>query len=72
MDTPETLDPAAERPEIHRTVPPADLDVIATGGREVAALRGWRREVFGSEAIDLCEGRLALAAKGAKVITLPI
>ena len=50
----------------------ADLDLIATGVRDVPALRGWRREVFGAEALDLCDGRLALAAKGSKVVTLPL
>ena len=50
----------------------ADLDLIATGERDVPALRGWRREVFGAEALDLCDGRLALAAKGSKVVTLPL
>ncbi len=50
----------------------ADLDAIAAGGRDVHALTGWRREVFGEEALALCEGRVALAAKGAQVVTIPI
>jgi len=45
----------------------ADLDLIAAGQRDVAALRGWRREVFGADALRLCEGKLALAASGANV-----
>jgi len=52
--------------------PSADLDAIAAGMRDVPALKGWRREVFGADALRLCEGRIALAAKGqtVKVIDL--
>ena len=45
----------------------ADLDLIAAGKRDVAALSGWRREVFGADALRLCEGKLALAAAGSNV-----
>ena len=45
----------------------ADLDQIAAGKREVPALSGWRFEVFGEDALKLCEGRIALAAKGQAV-----
>jgi ribonuclease D len=48
----------------------ADLDAIAAGERDVHALHGWRREVFGADALLLCEGKLALAAKGQNVITI--
>ena len=41
----------------------ADLDKIAAGEREVPALSGWRFEVFGEDALKLCEGKIALAAK---------
>lgn len=44
-----------------------DLDAIAAGLRDVPALSGWRQEVFGEDAILLCEGRIALAAKGQMV-----
>ncbi|MEP2717517.1 ribonuclease D [Pseudophaeobacter sp.] len=47
--------------------PSADLDAIAAGEREVAALTGWRREVFGEDALRLCNGEIALAAKGQSV-----
>lgn len=47
--------------------PSADLDAIAAGQRDVAALSGWRREVFGADALRLCEGKIALAAKGQMV-----
>lgn len=45
----------------------ADLDLIAAGKRDVPALRGWRREVFGADALRLCDGKLALAAAGPNV-----
>lgn len=47
--------------------PASDLDAIAAGQRDVPALSGWRREVFGEDALRLCEGRIALAAKGRNV-----
>lgn len=45
----------------------ADLDAIAAGIRDLPALKGWRREVFGADALRLCEGRIALAAEGQTV-----
>jgi ribonuclease D len=45
----------------------ADLDAIAAGLRDVPALSGWRHEVFGADALRLCDGQIALAAKGANV-----
>jgi ribonuclease D len=45
----------------------AELDALASGERNVPALQGWRREVFGHDALRLCEGRVALAAKGKQV-----
>ncbi|MEL6227752.1 MAG: HRDC domain-containing protein, partial [Pseudomonadota bacterium] len=45
----------------------ADLDALAAGVRDVPALKGWRSEVFGTDALRLCDGRVALAAKGADV-----
>jgi len=50
----------------------ADLDAIAAGGRDLPALHGWRQEVFGTDALLLCEGRVALTAKGANVVTIRI
>lgn len=44
--------------------PAADLDGIAAGRRDIAALHGWRREVFGNDALRLCNGEIALTAKG--------
>jgi ribonuclease D len=48
----------------------ADLDAMAAGERDVHALRGWRREVFGNDALLLCEGKVALAVKGSDVVTI--
>lgn len=47
--------------------PAADLDAIAAGLRDVAALHGWRKEVFGADALRLCDGKIALAADGSDV-----
>jgi len=47
--------------------PSADLDAIAAGLRDVPALSGWRLEVFGADALRLCAGEIALAAKGQTV-----
>ncbi len=48
----------------------ADLDAIAAGERDLPALQGWRREVFGEQALALCEGRVGLAARGQTVVTV--
>ena len=45
----------------------AELDAIAAGARDVKALGGWRAEVFGDDALRLCEGAVALAARGNSV-----
>ena len=45
----------------------ADLDEIAAGMRDGAALKGWRRKAFGEDALRLCEGKLALRANGQDV-----
>jgi ribonuclease D len=45
----------------------AELDAIAAGDRDVAALSGWRNEAFGQDAIRLCKGEIALSAKGNEV-----
>ena len=50
----------------------ADLDAMAAGERDVAALKGWRREVFGAAALQLCEGQIGLAAKGQRVVTVEL
>jgi len=51
----------------------ADLERIAADDNaDVAALHGWRREIFGEDALALKNGRLALAADGRKVTLVPI
>lgn len=45
----------------------SDLDQIAAGQRDVAALTGWRAEAFGDDAMRLCRGEIALSAKGSEV-----
>jgi len=37
---------------------------------EVAALTGWRRDLFGAQALELKHGRLALTVEGGKVVPL--
>ena len=44
--------------------PSADLDALAAGLRDVQALRGWRHEVFGRDALRLCAGQVALTVRG--------
>ena len=44
----------------------AELERLAAGEHEgLALLQGWRRELFGADALELMAGRLALAADGA-------
>ena len=50
----------------------ADLDALAAGERDVPALRGWRKEVFGDEALRLCDGEIGLAVQGQKVVTVTL
>ena len=50
----------------------ADLDALAAGERDVAALKGWRKEVFGNDALQLCDGQIGLAVKGQKVVTVAL
>ena len=47
--------------------PASDLDAMAAGLRDVKALTGWRREVFGEDALRLCDGEIGLAVKGRDV-----
>ena len=48
-----------------------ELDAIALDDHaKVAALTGWRREIFGEKALELKHGRLALTVEHGKVVTL--
>ena len=50
----------------------ADLDALAAGMRDVSALTGWRAEVFGEDALRLCDGKVALTAHGTNVRIIPL
>lgn len=50
----------------------AELDALAAGERDMKAMRGWRKEVFGNDAILLCDGKVGLAVDGQKVVTVPL
>jgi ribonuclease D len=45
----------------------AELDAIAAGQRDGKSLSGWRNEVFGKDALRLCDGEIALTAQGTAV-----
>jgi ribonuclease D len=45
----------------------ADLDDIACGDHNGIWATGWRREVFGNDALRLVRGEIALSAKGDRV-----
>lgn len=51
----------------------ADLEKIASDDRaNSAALRGWRREAFGEDALKLKRGELALVLDGTRVRVVPV
>ena len=50
----------------------SDLDSIASGERTVPALSGWRHQVFGREALELCDGKVGLVLQGKKITTIKI
>ncbi|CUH48589.1 ribonuclease D [Ruegeria atlantica] len=45
----------------------SELDQLAAGERKLPSMSGWRFEVFGEDALKLCDGKIALAAKGQSV-----
>jgi ribonuclease D len=49
-----------------------DLDSLAAGDRSIDALNGWRFEVFGKSALELCDGKVGLTVQGAKVKTFQL
>jgi ribonuclease D len=56
-----------------RLVASADeLDRMAAGKRDLHALSGWRREIFGEDALALIDGRLALALSGDQPKLIPV
>jgi ribonuclease D len=52
----------------------SDLEAIAADDEaaDVAALKGWRRHIFGDEALALKRGRLGLAVVGGKLQAIPL
>ncbi len=50
----------------------SDLDALAGGRRDLDVLRGWRAEVFGNDAVRLCDGEIGLAAKGQRVRVIEV
>jgi ribonuclease D len=49
----------------------SDLELIAAHEEaDVPALKGWRREVFGADALRLKRGELALSARGRKIVII--
>jgi ribonuclease D len=50
----------------------SDLDDIAAGDMDCHALHGWRRDVFGADALKLLAGRIALSANGSSVKLIEI
>jgi ribonuclease D len=50
-----------------------DIEAIAADDdADVAAMHGWRRELFGEDALKLKHGRLALTTEGGKVRLVPL
>ncbi len=44
-----------------------ELDLLAAGVRDLEILEGWRYEVFGKDALELVEGKLAFAVKDGRL-----
>lgn len=44
-----------------------EMEALAAGVRKLPVLQGWRYEVFGRDALELVEGKLAFAVKGGKL-----
>ena len=50
----------------------SDLDSIASGERTAPALSGWRHEIFGREALELCDGKVGLVLQGKNITTIKV
>ena len=44
-----------------------EMEALAAGIRDLPILKGWRYDVFGRDALELVEGKLAFAVKGGKL-----
>ena len=45
-----------------------EMEALAAGTRKLPVLEGWRYEVFGRDALDLVEGKLAFAVKDGRLL----
>ena len=43
------------------------MGALAAGVRDLPVLQGWRYEIFGRDALELVEGKLAFAVKSGKL-----
>ncbi|MEM7599768.1 MAG: HRDC domain-containing protein, partial [Pseudomonadota bacterium] len=50
----------------------AELDAISAGERDLASLKGWRQDVFGADAMRLCDGKIGLAANGSQIVAVDL
>ena len=50
----------------------SDLDLIASGESVDKIFRGWRYDIFGKDALRLCQGEIGLAVNKNKIVTLDI
>ncbi|KEO86749.1 ribonuclease D [Erythrobacter sp. JL475] len=44
-----------------------EMEALAAGMRDLPVLQGWRYDIFGKDALELVEGKLAFAVKGGKL-----
>ena len=45
-----------------------EMEALAAGARDLPILNGWRYEVFGKDALELVEGRMAFAVKDGRLL----
>ena len=45
-----------------------EMEALAAGARDLPILHGWRYEVFGKDALELVEGRMAFAVKDGRLL----
>ncbi len=49
-----------------------DIERLAMGDEDIPALQGWRREIFGNDALELKAGRVALGVGQKRVRLIPV
>ncbi|MCY4316520.1 MAG: ribonuclease D [Roseovarius sp.] len=50
----------------------ADINALSEGKRNLAVLGGWRMEVFGRDALRICDGKSALVAREGRVVMVDL